>query len=209
MPSFKTNLDIQQNQLLNAVLHNLRDLPPNPVEGQLYYNDGKHLAYLWDGSYWIPWGTSSGGGGDIKQFTLNILNPSTRSGAVIVRLYQDLLALRVDAHFSTVNTVNFNIDIRQNVNLAGTNLTDRPMQATNDGNEFTSIDHPYLKKDYWLYINIVSGVGDIEPLVEGETTRIPDGTGTTGTTGDGGTTPPAGDGEVLGMLSITVTCSTI
>ena len=191
MPSFKTNLDLQQNQLVNAVLHNLRDYPLNPVEGQLYYNEGKHLAYLWDGSHWIPWGTSSGVGGDIKQFTLNILNPSTRSGAVIVRLYQDLLALRVDAYFSTVNTVNFNIDIRQNVNLAGTNLTDNPMQATNDGNEFTSIDHPYLKKDYWLYINIVSGAGGIEPLVEG------------------GITPPAGDEEILGMFSITITCSTI
>ena len=40
MPSFKTNLDLQQNQLLNAVLQNQPDLPQNPVEGQLYYNDG-------------------------------------------------------------------------------------------------------------------------------------------------------------------------
>ena len=46
MPSFKSNLDIQQNQLQNAVLHTLRDLPENPVAGQLYYNEGKGLAYL-------------------------------------------------------------------------------------------------------------------------------------------------------------------
>jgi len=201
MPSFKSNLDIQQNQLLNAVLHKLNDLPPNPVEGQLYYNEGKHLAYVWDGSYWIPWGSSSGGGGsEVKQFITTILNPSSRSGAIIIRLYEDVIGVRVDAHFSTVNTVYFNIDIRGNVNLAGTNITDRPMTATNDGNEYTTIDHPWLKKDDWLYLSIVSGSGDPGTPVEG---------GTTGTTGGTGTEPPSGDGEVLGVLTIVITCSTV
>jgi len=203
MPSFKSNLDIQQNQLLNAVLHKLRDLPQNPVAGQLYYNEGKGLAYLYDGQYWIPWGSSSGGGGggsEVKQFITNILNPSTRSGAIIIRLYEDLLAVRVDAHFSTVNTVYFNIDIRGNVNQTGTNITDRPMTATNNGNEYTTIDHPWLKKDDWLYLSVASGSGD---------TSIPEEGGTTGTTGGTGTEPPAGDGEVLGILTVVVTCTTI
>ena len=203
MPSFKSNLEIQQNQLLNAVLHRRSDLPENPAEGQVFYNDGKHLAYLWDGNYWIPWGTSSGGGGDIKQFTLNILNPSTRSGAIIVRLYEDLLAVRVDAHFSTVNTVYFNIDLRADVNLPGTNLTDRPMMATNDSNEYTAIDRPFLKTDWWLYLSVVSGPGDTIPVGEG------DPSGSEGTTTEGGTTPPEGDGEALGNLFITLTCTTL
>jgi hypothetical protein len=199
MPSFKTNLDIQQNQLLNAVLHKLNDLPLNPVEGQLYYNEGKHLAYVWDGSYWIPWGSSSGGGGsEVKQFITTILNPSSRSGAIIIRLYEDVIGVRVDAHFSTVNTVYFNIDIRGNVNQPGTNITDRPMTATNDGNEYTTIDHPWLKKDDWLYLSIASGSGEAGTPVEGETT---------GTTGGVGTEPPAGDGEVLGVLTVILTCT--
>ena len=198
MPAFKSDLDIQQNQLLNAVLHKLRDLPQNPVAGQLYYNEGKGLAYLYDGQYWIPWGASSGGGSGCKQFMLNILNPSTKSGTLMVRLYEDLLAVRVDAHFSTVNTVYFNIDIRQNVNLAGTNLTTRPMQATNDGNEYTTIDHSSLKKDDWLYLSIVIGSGDTIPVVEGDPT---------GTPPEGGTTPPPGDGEVLGVLTVVITCT--
>ena len=144
----------------------------------------------------------------MKQFTLNILNPSTRSAAVIVRLYQDLLALRVDAYFSMVNTVYFNIDIRGNVNLPGTNLTLRPMAATNDSNEYTVVDHPFLKEDNWLYLSIVSGSGDTIPAGEGDPTGTPDGTGTSGSTPEGETTPPAGDGEVIGMLSVTITCST-
>ncbi len=200
MPSFKSNLDIQQNQLLNAVLHRRSDLPEHPIEGQVYYNDGKHLAYVWDGNYWIPWGSSSGGGGsEVKQFITTILNPSSRSGAIIIRLYEDLLAVRVDAHFSTVNNVYFNIDIRQNVNLAGTNITDNPMLSTNDSNEYTTIDHAWLKKDDWLYLSVASGSGD---------TTIPEEGGTTGTTGGTGTEPPAGDGEVLGILTVIITCTT-
>jgi len=199
MPSFKSNLEIQQNQLLDAVLHRRSDLPEHPVEGQVYYNDGKHLAYLWDGEYWIPWGSSSGGGGsEVKQFITTILNPSSRSGAIIIRLYEDVIGVRVDAHFSTVNNVYFNIDIRQNVNLAGTNITDHPMLATNDSNEYTTIDHAWLKKDDWLYLSIASGSGDAGTPVEG---------GTTGTTGCTGTEPPAGDGEVLGVLTVILTCT--
>lgn len=201
MPSFKSNLDIQQNQLLDAVLHRRSDLPELPVEGQVYYNDGKHLAYLWDGEYWIPWGNSSGGGGsEVKQFITTILNPSTRSGAIIVRLYEDLLAVRVDAHFSTVNTVYFNIDLRANVNLPGTLLMDRPMMATNESNEYTIIDHPTLKTNWWLYLSIASGSGDTGTPLEGEPT---------GTTGGTGTEPPAGDGEVLGLLTVIITCTTV
>ncbi len=199
MPSFKSNLDIQQNQLLNAVLHILRDLPPNPVEGQLYYNAGKQCAYLWNGSYWIPWGSSSGGGGsEVKQFITTILNPSSRSGAIIIRLYEDLLAVRVDAHFSTVNNVYFNVDLRANVNIPGTNLTLRPMMATNDSNEYTVIDHPTLKTNWWLYLTVASGSGEAGTPIEGE---VPN------PTGGIGSEPPAVDGEVLGVLTVILTCT--
>jgi len=199
MPAFKTNLDIQQNQLLNAVLHKLRDLPSNPVAGQIYYNEGKGLAYLYDGQYWIPWGSSSGGGGsEVRQFITTILNPSSRSGAIMIRLYEDVIGVRVDAHFSTVNTVYFNIDIRGNVNLAGTNITDRPMTATNDSNEYTTIDHPWLKKDDWLYLSIASGKDESGLPIEGDPT---------GTTGGTVTEPPAEAGEIPGVLTVILTCT--
>jgi len=206
MPVFKSNLDIQQNQLLNAVLHRCPDLPVNPVEGQLYYNEGKRLAYLWDGQYWVPWGSLTGGGsgsGEVRQFVTTILNPNLRSGAIIVRLYEDPVAVRVDAHFSTVNTVYFNIDYRSNVNQTGTYITDRAMTASYDSNEYTTIDHAWLKKDDWLYLSIASGSGDTGTVVE------EDPAGAAGETGTGtGTEPPAGDGEVLGVLTVILTCIT-
>lgn len=197
MPVFKTNLDIRQNQLMNAVLHKLRDFPRDPVEGQLYYNTSEFTAYIWNGTQWIPWGSSSGGGvSEVRQFITTILNPSPGSGAIIVRLYEDLVAVRVDAHFSTEDKVYFNIDTRENVNQAGTNITDSPMSATYDGSEYTTIDHPGLSMDDWLYLSIVPGSGEDGTPVEGEET------------GGTGTEPPAGGGEVLGVLTVILTCIT-
>lgn len=195
MPVFKTNLDIRQNQLMNAVLHNLPDFPQNPVEGQLFFNSAQFKAYIWNGTHWIPWGSSSSGGGsEVRQFITTILNPSPGSGAIMIRLYEDLIGVRVDAHFSTEDKVYFNIETRENVNQAGTNITDRPMTATYDGSEYTTIDHPLLDMDDWLYLSIVSGSGDDDTSGEG------------GATGGTGAEPPAGNGEILGILTVILTC---
>jgi len=198
MPSFKTNLDIQQNQLLNAVLHHLPDLPHNPVEGQLYYDDGKHTAYLWNGEYWIPWGEYSGGQGQqVKQYFLNIPNPSTKSSMVFVRLYENQDVVRIDSHFSTESIVNFLIESRSSVNERGFSLTDRQIQAVYAGTETTVFANSTLPKDNWLYLDIVQkDIGEIVPKEEDPTVN------------PGETEPPAAppDGEILGLLTITITC---
>ena len=189
MPSFKTNLDIQQNQLLNAVLHNLPDLPQNPVEGQLYYNSGKFTAYLWNGSYWIPWGEYSGGQTQqVKQYLLNIPNPSTKSSMVFVRLYENQDVVRIDSHFSTESIVNFIIESRSLVNERGFSLTNDPIQAVYAGTETTAFANSSLPKDDWLYLEIVQkDAGTVVPK-EGESGTVPV------------------DGEILGLLTITITC---
>lgn len=190
MPAFKTNLDIQQKQLLNAVLHKLNGLPPNPVEGQLYYNGSRHSAYVWNGSSWIALGNSSGlGVSETRQFVTTILNPSPGSGAIMVRLYEAATCMRVDAHFSTVNTVYFSIEARENVNREGTLLTNSPMIATNDGDSYTDFDYDNLSGDDWIYLSIVSDPGE----------------GGVPATGGTGSTPE--NVEVLGVLTLVLTCS--
>ena len=49
---FLTDLNLNQNQLLNAVLHPATTAPSSPVEGQLYYNSTEDLVYVYDGSAW-------------------------------------------------------------------------------------------------------------------------------------------------------------
>ncbi|MDD4554440.1 MAG: hypothetical protein PHP04_09585 [Bacteroidales bacterium] len=203
MPVFKTNLDIQQNQLLNAVLHRLRDLPSNPVAGQIYFNEGEGLAYLFDGQSWIPWGFYSGGGeGGIKKFTMNITNPIVGTSFLMVRLFEELIAMRVDAHFNSDTNVFFNIDCRMEVNEPGINLNTLNMKASYNGNEYSAIDSPSLYKDHWLCLTIASDEGEIPP--ESDPVESPNGIIFTGEE-----EIPAvveGEGELSGVLTVVLTC---
>lgn len=49
-----TNLDMNQNQILNPVTHKLATAPSSPVEGQDYYNTVAHRKYTWNNTEWIP-----------------------------------------------------------------------------------------------------------------------------------------------------------
>jgi hypothetical protein len=163
MPSFKSNLDLNQNQLLNAVLQNQSAIPANPVEGQVYYNAGKKTAYLWNGSYWLVWGVGSVDLG-IKQYSISIPNPVTRSGLVFVRLYQNQIVQRIDSYINSGNNVNFIVECRQFVNMKGTLITALPIIAVYNSTETTTFSNPGLPADSWLYLNVVSVDGTVGVL---------------------------------------------
>ena len=155
MPIFKKNLDLQQNQLLNAVLHKLPVMTNNPVEGQVYYDLGKETAYLWNGSNWAVWGETSSPGPDIKQYMLNIPNPTIRMGLIFVRLFQNQVVARIDSHInSEARGVSFNIESRPLVNERGEPLTLDPILAIYEGTETTNFTNSSLSAGNWLYLDI-------------------------------------------------------
>jgi hypothetical protein len=49
-------IDLNKNQLQNAVIHKLSAPPSSPSEGQIYYDDsvGDKQPYFYDGTTWIP-----------------------------------------------------------------------------------------------------------------------------------------------------------
>ena len=49
---FLTNLDLNKNELQNAILQPLATAPSNPVLGQIYYNSVDKLVYSYDGTTW-------------------------------------------------------------------------------------------------------------------------------------------------------------
>ena len=164
MPIFKKNLDLQTNQLLNAVLHKLPVMPNNPVEGQIYYDTGKRTAYLWNGNNWAVWGDTGSSGNDVKQYMLNIPNPTNRSGLVFVRLFQNQEVVRIDSHINSEARVSFNIESRHFVNERGEPVTRDPILATYEGAETTNFTNSSLPSGNWLYLEILELEGPIALL---------------------------------------------
>lgn len=56
---FYINLDLNRNELQNAVLHPRGDAPSNGVEGQIYYNTNNDKIYYYNGSDWVAVATAS------------------------------------------------------------------------------------------------------------------------------------------------------
>lgn len=53
---FLTDINLSQNELLNAVIQNLPSPPQNPKVGQIYYSHTDKIMYQWNGTKWNPVG---------------------------------------------------------------------------------------------------------------------------------------------------------
>ena len=82
--NFLSDLDINKNQLLNAVIENQPNdgaAGPSPVIGQLYYNTTSNVLKSWDGTIWVEVG------GGVTSLTatdgtfINLTPNTTQSGA--------------------------------------------------------------------------------------------------------------------------------
>ena len=74
--NFLNNLDLNKNQLQNAVVQVLATAPSNAVEGQIYYDSSDNNIYFYDGTAWASFS------GDITSITsttaaqLTVTNPN-------------------------------------------------------------------------------------------------------------------------------------
>lgn len=54
---FLTNLNLNKNELQNAVIQPLGSAPSSPVEGQIYYDTTDDTVYVWADGAWLDLGT--------------------------------------------------------------------------------------------------------------------------------------------------------
>ena len=54
--NYLNNINLNKNELQNAVIQPLATAPSFPVEGQIYYNSGDDKIYVYDGTDWQPVG---------------------------------------------------------------------------------------------------------------------------------------------------------
>ena len=56
--NFLTNVNLNKNEIQNAVVQVLAAAPSSPVEGQIYYSSVDHIMYQYNGTSWVPVGYS-------------------------------------------------------------------------------------------------------------------------------------------------------
>lgn len=73
---YLTNLDLNKNELLNAVIHNLATPPSDPKTGQIYFDTSTDVNKLkiWNGSEWVTIGA------DVKT---NVAKSDTNGNIVV------------------------------------------------------------------------------------------------------------------------------
>jgi hypothetical protein len=81
---FVSSINLNQNELQNAVIQNLASAPGSPIEGQVYYDSsaGDKSIYFWDGSQWVDVG------GDIRSVTAGAGLTSTGTRDITINVGQ-------------------------------------------------------------------------------------------------------------------------
>jgi hypothetical protein len=109
---FLTNLDLSQNQILNATLQNLAAAPSTPVPGQVYFDTAQNRPYLWNGVgaawQWAATNSDNLNGQAPAYYLARANHTGTQVATTISNLQATVISYTLDTFAAPVNPVSMN-----------------------------------------------------------------------------------------------------
>lgn len=98
---FLTNIDLQQNELQNAVVQNLAAAPSNAKVGQIFFNTADNKLYIYNGSEWVN-----------TQYSLPTATDTVLGGVIVDTLLKagSKNPVQNDVVTSAVNNLSYNLN---------------------------------------------------------------------------------------------------
>lgn len=121
------DLDLNKNEVQNAVVQNLAATPASPVAGQIWYNTTDNLIYYYDGTTakavgYLPKATTSTLGGVIVGTNISVDGDGKISVASATNAIAGILRLATDAEASTGTAENIAVNPKQLASAIATAL---------------------------------------------------------------------------------------
>lgn len=146
---FYTGIDLQQNELQNAVLQPLATAPSNPIEGQIYYNTTDGEIYSYNGTSWDAVGANQvlTVAADSQAFVSITDNELSFNNLAITEVHVDITETTM-ADFIT-NNYSAGTEFQEGDMIILTNATDQSQRSWihNGGTSGNSNDFTRLQTD--------------------------------------------------------------